>query len=523
MRSSELFDLGYVQEQVAGTHLQDADESTLCQALATDRSLFATSPSPLFDPAFYQERYPDIAGYGAHPFVHFIMHGFYEARRPHPLLDPLYLWSGTQHAGQKLDTPDDLPAALRAADPHPLFHNRYVRETYGSAVDGFRCPLEFYLRADEPRIKQASIWFSPGEYLNEHPEVAKASRDALVDMVTRGAKIGIDLRLVRGVLSAHGFRPDAYSGPLPWPTDASGYLKIADVPDPELTGPLPSRSQITVGVVLFRTDRTELDRLVRAVASEVTALAGRTDATVTLHLAVNDERAADYQEWLESTGHEPLAVKVLDSGSNVGFGRAHNVLMSAAFAEGADHYVGLNPDGYLMSGSLENLLRLTTALSDTALIEADAFPVGHPKWFDPVSFDTEWVSGAAFLMPRRIHDAVGGFDERFFMYCEDVDLSWRVREAGFRTVVCPTAPFYHDVAPRLGTVDREATKAMFLSGRLLGHKWGSRTFVQHMEDVLARDGLLDRADLPALPPVPPVDSEIPNFDYDLRFAMSRYW
>lgn len=43
----------------------------------------------------------------------------------------------------------------------------------------------------------------------------------------------------------------------------------------------------------------------------------------------------------------------------------------------------------------------------------------------------DWVLGAAFMVRRRDFAALGGFDERFFLYCEDVDLCWRYRQSGF--------------------------------------------------------------------------------------------
>ncbi len=43
----------------------------------------------------------------------------------------------------------------------------------------------------------------------------------------------------------------------------------------------------------------------------------------------------------------------------------------------------------------------------------------------------DWVLGAALMVRRRDFLAVGGFDERFFLYCEDVDLCWRYRQCGF--------------------------------------------------------------------------------------------
>ena len=54
-----------------------------------------------------------------------------------------------------------------------------------------------------------------------------------------------------------------------------------------------------------------------------------------------------------------------------------------------------------------------------------------------------WVSGSCFLARRAALDAVGGFDEGFFLYEEDVDLCLRVRAAGWRIVYTPRAEIVH--------------------------------------------------------------------------------
>lgn len=57
--------------------------------------------------------------------------------------------------------------------------------------------------------------------------------------------------------------------------------------------------------------------------------------------------------------------------------------------------------------------------------------------------DIEWGGGACMLLRRSAFDAVGGFDERFFMYYEDTDLCRRLREAGYRLRYEPAATAVH--------------------------------------------------------------------------------
>ena len=55
----------------------------------------------------------------------------------------------------------------------------------------------------------------------------------------------------------------------------------------------------------------------------------------------------------------------------------------------------------------------------------------------------DWLSGACFLVRRSAFEAVGGFDEAYFMYAEDADLCWRLARAGWKAIYTPTAEVLH--------------------------------------------------------------------------------
>ena len=59
--------------------------------------------------------------------------------------------------------------------------------------------------------------------------------------------------------------------------------------------------------------------------------------------------------------------------------------------------------------------------------------------------EVDWVSGAAMLLRREAAESVGGFDETYFMYVEDVDICWRLREAGYRVVYDPAIRLVHHI------------------------------------------------------------------------------
>ena len=104
----------------------------------------------------------------------------------------------------------------------------------------------------------------------------------------------------------------------------------------------------------------------------------------------------------------------------------------------------LNPDAQLEPGCLERLLEKAESDTRIAICEARQSPKEHPKAYDAGTLETTWCSGAAALIRRAAFVEAGGFDERlYFMYCEDVDLSWRFWLTGWKCIYVPEALVHH--------------------------------------------------------------------------------
>ena len=127
-------------------------------------------------------------------------------------------------------------------------------------------------------------------------------------------------------------------------------------------------------------------------------------------------------------------------GKNLGSAAGHNLLATRGDAE---QLVILNPDALMDPQSLTIMLR--TIADDIGFVEARQLPVEHPKEYDAATGDTAWGSTACAMIPRVVFTTLRGFDaETFFLYCDDVDFSWRVRLSGRRVVFQPAARLFHD-------------------------------------------------------------------------------
>jgi len=154
-------------------------------------------------------------------------------------------------------------------------------------------------------------------------------------------------------------------------------------------------------------------------------------------------------------------VKIVENAFNRGFGAAVNA--GCKKAEG-DYILFLNNDLYLKETCIEEMLNLLHTEECGAVVpkillfqERDTINsfgnvinflgLACPKYIwekDRQDMEVEETScGGIFLLRKDFMERLGGFDEGFFMYHEDHDLSWRIRLHGKRLLVNPRAVIYH--------------------------------------------------------------------------------
>ena len=170
--------------------------------------------------------------------------------------------------------------------------------------------------------------------------------------------------------------------------------------------------------------------------------------------------------------------ELLRTGGNLGYGTAVNRGV-AAVAPDQEYVLVANPDVVWGPGSIDALLEAArrwpgagtlgplirdpdgavypSARHLPSLVRGGMHAVVGFAWkanpwtksyrqehTEPSERPVGWLSGSCLLLRRKAFDAIGGFDERYFMYMEDVDLGDRLGRAGWLNVYVPGSEILHD-------------------------------------------------------------------------------
>lgn len=172
-------------------------------------------------------------------------------------------------------------------------------------------------------------------------------------------------------------------------------------------------------------------------------------------------------------------VEYIHNPSNPGYGTSHNIAIKKYFNETNFHLV-LNPDIFYSKGVIEDIISYMSNNKDVGLVMPKVlYPNGHVQYLaklipspfdffvrrllpssklkDKFSYNFElkfsgynkimevpYLSGCFMVFSTEVLKEINGFDEGIFMHMEDLDISRRCYDAGFKNIFYPNQIVYHD-------------------------------------------------------------------------------
>jgi hypothetical protein len=146
-------------------------------------------PHPLFDPAFYLRKYPDVAASGANPLCHYLKYGARQSRQPHPLFDAgFYLARSIDVRGSRMNPLVHYLRHGAAEDrkPIPWFDPGHYRRSCAEAPKGGQNLLAHFLESGAGAASPHPL-FDCEAYLDAHPDAAAQGENPLVHYLLRDA------------------------------------------------------------------------------------------------------------------------------------------------------------------------------------------------------------------------------------------------------------------------------------------------------------------------------------------------
>ncbi|HLF51220.1 glycosyltransferase family 2 protein [Flavobacterium sp.] len=188
-------------------------------------------------------------------------------------------------------------------------------------------------------------------------------------------------------------------------------------------------------------------------------------------------------------------VDFIASGKNLGFGKANNIGIKKAYDAGADYVFLLNQDAWIEEKTLEKLIEVTKLNPQYGIIspihlngagtKLDKNFSNYIKQNDDLFFDAlqhkflksiyevPFINAAAWMLPRKTLENIGGFDPIFHHYAEDENYCQRVLFHGLKIGVVPEAYIFHDREFRKPTVVNDIKDKLVLKERYLKSKWAN--------------------------------------------------
>jgi GT2 family glycosyltransferase/SAM-dependent methyltransferase len=508
-----------------------------------DVALHRIDPHPLFDAGFYLDRNPDVAEAGINPLWHYLEHGWREGRDPHPFFANDWYLAQNPDVLETGINPLEHYLAFGWREgrwPNPVFDPRAYLDRYLDVDREGMEPLTHYVAHGRHEQREVPIraiehlaamlpaearGWSIMDYLL-HAEVARVEEEATPEASQKPGATVDPGRLDPSSASWPPQRLDDYWLPQTLRDviidgygeeviDLYWYLCSVMHSYQERQGEFPASP--ACDAIMGR---------VRALAARhFSADAGSIGASIIVPVYNNIlDTLLCLATVLETAGEQSFEIIVADDGSNdataeliptIGGAvcyvrQPHNLgflgnCNAAAKRARGDKIVLLNNDTLVLPGWLDALMRPferfdKVGFTGSKLINWDGTlqEAGGIFWNDGSAWnfgrnqdvrapefnylkDVDYCSGASIAIPRSLWEELGGFDPRYTpAYCEDSDIAFRIREAGYRTLYQPFSEVVHHEGRSHGRDVTSGIKAYQVANNTkLLERWGLTLRADH--------------------------------------------
>lgn len=251
--------------------------------------------------------------------------------------------------------------------------------------------------------------------------------------------------------------------------------------------------KITSCIVLYKNDITMLKKAISSFLN--------TNLNVKLYLI--DNSPTDILKILA----EDSRIEYFHNPANPGFGTSHNIAINKAIELDSEFHLVLNPDIYFSKGVIEDIIKFMNEDENVGLVMPKVlYPNGEIQYLaklipNPFIFfarrflpnsklkenilekfelrfsgyntimEVPYLSGCFMVFRTKTLDNIEGFDENIFMHMEDLDITRRCNDAGYKTVFYPNQVVYHDHLYK-SFLTLANIKMYFVSAFYYFNKWG---------------------------------------------------
>lgn len=248
---------------------------------------------------------------------------------------------------------------------------------------------------------------------------------------------------------------------------------------------------VNASIVLYKTPTEEINRCIKNLLSS--------NYKINITLINNSGSSQSYPEFISNN------ITIIEANENLGYGKGHNVALIGATVSCRYNLV-LNSDLYFTGNDIDKLLRFMDANNEVGMVAPRiTYPDGEIQKlcrllpspltvfgraffpFMPVikTLDRKYqfedwsyadfgnfpyLSGCFMLIRRAVIEKIGGFDERFFMFFEDVDFSRRIH-TNYKTIFHPGVTIQHEYRSRQ-KINSKLVVYKIISAMRYFFKWG---------------------------------------------------